>query len=107
MEKNSSDLEEMQTVEQRLNNMMLQKQSFQIEFSETQSALREIEDSEGDVFKIVGQMMVKTQREKLKNEMSNKEKIIDLKIKSIEKQENSLTERLENLRDKVLKSMKK
>lgn len=107
MEKNNDDFEEMQIIEQRLNNILLQKQSFQIEFSETQSALREIEGSEGDVFKVIGQLMVKTQKEKLKNELSNKEKILDLKIKSIEKQENSLMDKLEVLREKVLKSIKK
>ncbi len=97
----------MQVLEQRLNNVLLQKQSFQIEFSEIQSALREIQDSKGDVFKVVGQMMVKTDRQKLKEELSSKEKILDLRIKSVEKQENSLMDKLESLRENVLKSMKK
>lgn len=106
MEK-TDDLGEMQVLEQRLNNVLLQKQSFQIEFSEIQSALREIQDSKGDVFKVVGQMMVKTDRQKLKEELSSKEKILDLRIKSVEKQENSLMDKLESLRENVLKSMKK
>ena len=106
MDKKTSDLEEMQIVEQRLNSILMQKQSFQIEFSENQSALREIESSDGDVFKVIGQLMVKTDRKKLKDELSGKEKILDMRIKAIEKQESSLMEKLERLREGVLKSIR-
>ena len=106
MDKKTSDLEEMQIVEQRLNSILMQKQSFQIEFSENQSALREIEISDGDVFKVIGQLMVKTDRKKLKDELSGKEKILDMRIKAIEKQESSLMEKLERLREGVLKSIR-
>ncbi len=99
-------VEEMQILEQRLNNILLQKHSFQMEFSETQSALREIENSGDDVFKIVGQLMIKSDKTRIKEELSNKEKITDMRIKSLERQEESMMKELEGLREKVLKSMK-
>ena len=100
-------IEEMQILEQKLQNLFLQKQSFQMEFSETQASLKEIKDSKDDVFKIVGQLMIKADKLKLKEELSNKEKILDLRINTIEKQENSLMEELGKLREEVMKTIKK
>ena len=105
MEENK-DLEEMQMLEQQMNNLLMQKQSFQIEFTEIQAALKEVEGSSDEVYKIVGQLMIKTEKEKMKEELSNKEKILDLRIKSLEKQESSFMEKLKELREKVMKTMK-
>ena len=107
MDQDNKDIEEMQMLEQQLNNLLMQKQSFQIEFSETQAALKEIETSGDEIFKIVGQLMIRTEKEKMKEELSNKEKIIDLRIKSLEKQESSFMEKLGELREKLMKTMKK
>ena len=74
-----------------------------MELSETKESKKEIEKSKEDVFKIVGQLMIKTDRKKIKEELSNREKLLDLRIKSIEKQENSLAEKLDSLRKEVLK----
>ena len=107
MEYRNKSMEEMQILEQKLQNLFLQKQSFQIEFSETQSALKEIENSGDEIFKIVGQLMIKSEKSKVKEELSNKEKILDLRIKSLEKQEGSFMEELGKLREEVMKTMKK
>ena len=40
-------------------------------------------------------------------ELKDKEKLLDLRLKTIEKQENSLTNQLEKLRDEILKANKK
>ena len=100
-------LQEMQMLEQNLQNLLLQKQAFQMELSETQSALKEIEKSGEEVFKIIGQLMIKTDKAKINQELLNKEKVFNLRIKTIEKQEASLTEQLEKTREEVMKSMKK
>ena len=46
--------------------------------------------------------MVKSDKNKIKEELSNKEKLIELRVVSLEKQENSLGENLEKLRSEVL-----
>ena len=100
-------IQEMQFLEQNLQNLMFQKQAFQMELSETQSALEEVEKSNGEVFKVIGQMMIKTEKNKMNEDLSNKKKLMDLRVSAIEKQETSLNEKLEKLREEVLKSMKK
>ena len=100
-------IQEMQILEQRLQNSILQKQAFQIELSETDSALKEIEKAGDEIFKIIGQLMIKSEKSKIQEELLNKKKILELKIKSFEKQENSLGEQLDKIRDELTKSMKK
>ena len=41
------------------------------------------------------------------NELSNKEKILDLRMRSLDKQETRQTEQLEKLREEIMKTMKK
>jgi len=102
----NKQIQEMQFLEQNLQNLILQKQAFQMELSETKSALKEIESAGEDVFKIIGQLMIKTDKSKMKDELSNKEKILDLRTKSIEKQEKNLTEQLDKIREQIMKTKK-
>jgi prefoldin beta subunit len=99
-ENKQKKIQEIQILEQNLHNLLLQKQAFQMELSETQAAKKEIITSE-DVFKVIGQLMLRAEKEKVKEELSNKEKLLDLRIKSIEKQENSLAEKLDSLRKEI------
>ena len=89
-------IQEMQILEQNLQNLILQKQAFQMELSETQTAKREIEKSGEEIFKIVGQVMIKAEKEKVKDELSGKEKLLELRIKSIEKQEKIFEQKLQD-----------
>ncbi|HLC77533.1 MAG TPA: prefoldin subunit beta [Candidatus Nanoarchaeia archaeon] len=99
-------LQEMQIIEQSLNNVLMQKNVFQMELSETDSALTEIEKSSGEVFKVIGQLMIKTEKEKIKNDLSNKKKLIELRLKNLEKQEASLSDKLEDVRDDLMPDLK-
>ena len=105
--KNNNKLEEMQILEQNLQNLLYQKQAFQMELSETQASIKEIEESKEDVFKIVGQLMIKSDKKKVLDDLSSKEKLLELRIKSIEKQENSFLEKMESVKGEILEGNKK
>ena len=100
---NDDKIQQIQFMENNIQNLFMQKQAFQMELSESQSAIKEIENSEGEIFKIIGQLMIETDKQKTKEELSNKEKILELRIRTIEKQEGSLMEKLENLRKEATK----
>ena len=102
----NKQIQEMQFLEQNLHNLILQKQAFQMELSETQSALKQIKDSGQEVFKIIGQLMIKTDKPKIEKQLLDKEKILDLRTKAIEKQEKYMTEKLEEIREKIIKEKK-
>lgn len=99
-------IQEMQILEQKLQNSIFQKQAFQIELAETESALKEIEKSADEIFKIVGQLMIKSDKSKIEGELTDKKKVLELRIKSFEKQENFLSEQLDKLRNELTKSVK-
>ena len=108
MSKNSNqEIQELQILEHNLQNILMQKQAFQMELSETEAALKEIENSGEEVFKIIGQLMIKTEKEKVKKELKDKQKILEIRTKTLEKQENLFTEQLEKLREEIMKSVQK
>lgn len=102
-----SKLQEMQMLEQNLQQTLLQKQAFQMELSETQSALKEMESAGEEVYKIIGQLMLKTDKKKIKEDLENKDKLLSLRMKTLEKQEESLSSQTDKLREELLKQVKK
>jgi len=99
-------IQELQIIEQSLQAMIMQKQSLQMELSEISEALDELEEAKGDVYKIIGQIMVKSKKEDLKKDLGSRKDIIELKLRNFEKQEKSLKERLTKLRDEVMSELR-
>jgi len=73
---------------------------------EIDNALEELEKSKGNTYKIIGSIMVASEKESLKKDINSKKEILDLRIKSIEKQENQLREKASNLQSEVLQKIK-
>src|SRR3989344_7384559 len=94
-------IQELQIYEQNLQSLIMQKQAFQMELTETENALSEISKTKEDVFKIVGQIMIKSDKQEIKKDLEKKQEIISLRLKSIEKQENEFTKELEKIREEV------
>ena len=99
-------IQELQAYEQNLHGLLLQKQAFQMELSETENALSEISKSKEDIFKLIGNIMIKTSKEKTEKELDHKKELLSIRLKSIEKQENQLTKQLEELKEEVMKKIK-
>jgi len=106
--KSEQDLAQLQLAEQSLQNLLLQKQVFQLELIETNNALEELKKSkDGDVFKIVGSLMFKSNKVNLTKDLEKKRDILNLRVRAIEKQEEDIKNKLIRAREDVLKSMKK
>ena len=97
-------LQRMQFLEQNLQAVYMQKQTFQMELSETISAIGEVENSKDDVYKIIGQMMIKTDRNKMLDDLKEKEKLIKARMTSLDKQEESISKEVRTLRDELIAS---
>lgn len=103
---NNNKLQEMQQVEQTLQMLLQQKQQMEMEYSETQAALKELENSGDEVYKTIGQLLIKSDKTKIQEELKNKEKFLNTRRSSIENQEKSMTEKLNSLREEVMASQK-
>ena len=82
----------------------MQKQQFQLQQVEIESALKELEKV-NEAYKIVGNIMVLSEKNGLKTDLTSKKEIIELRIKTMEKQENQLREKATKLQDEVMKEM--
>jgi len=107
MESKDKKIQEIQILEQTLHNLSFQKQAFQLELSETIESLNSLESSGEEVFKIIGQLMIRTDKKKAQEELANKQKFLELRTKSLEKEEESLAKRVFSLREGLLLPSKK
>lgn len=99
-------INQLSMMEQNLQNFALQKQQFQAQLLEIESAEKELKDSE-EAFRIIGSIMVACDKEKLQKELAEKKEVINLRIESFEKQEAKLREKAEAMQKEVLEDMKK
>lgn len=99
-------IQELQAYEQNLHGLLMQKQAFQMELNETENALSEISKSKDDIFKLIGNIMIKTSKEETEKELNHKKELLSIRLKSIEKQETQLTKQLEELKEEVMKKIK-
>jgi prefoldin beta subunit len=102
MKDRDKKIQEMQILEQSVHQIIMQKQAFQMELSETQAALKELEKADDEVFKIIGQLMIKAKKSEIKDELLSKEKILKLRTENLSKQEETLSKKMEEIRDKIL-----
>jgi prefoldin beta subunit len=98
-----AQIQEIQMMEQNFEQLMQQKHLFNMEINETDLALKEVEKSEGDVFKLVGnQVIIKSSKDKLSADLKHKKDLLELRMKSIENQEKEFSEAMEELRLKIM-----
>ncbi|MDO8740620.1 MAG: prefoldin subunit beta [Candidatus Woesearchaeota archaeon] len=106
MEKKTQEkIQTLQLLEQNLQNFLMQKQQFQSQLVEIESALSELGKAK-EAYKIVGNIMVSSDKDALEKELKEKQETFEIRIRSIEKQENSIKDRAKKLQEEVLGEMK-
>ncbi len=98
-------ISQLQLMEQNAQQLMAQKQQFQAQLIEIESALKELKTTK-ESYKIIGNIMVKTGKEQLQKDLNSKKEMFELRIKTLEKQENKLKEKAKEIQSEVLKNMK-
>lgn len=104
--KTEEQIAQLQLVEQNLQSFLIQKQSFQTQLLETNNALKEMDSSKDKVYKIIGTVMVVTDKEALIKDLNEKKDLLNLRIKNIEKQEKELREKGSKIQEEVIKKLK-
>lgn len=105
-EATTRQIQELQILEQNLQNLSLQRQAFQVEENETENALNELKKTKDDVYRIIGQIMIKSDKTELEKDLKHKKEIIGLRVKSIEKQEGIIKEQISKLREDITSKLK-
>ena len=95
---------ELQTYQQQTQTVLIQKESLNIQNMEIDKALEELgKTTTTDVYKIVGPILIKSNKKDLEKELNEKKETIDLRLKSLKKQEDRLREKLKESQERFEK----
>jgi len=89
--------QELQMLEHNIQNLLLQKQATEIELAEIEASITELKNAGDEVFKIIGQLMLKSDKKKIEKELLEKQKINKNRLETLQNQEKIYLERLEKL----------
>ena len=107
MEKTTQDkITELNQIEQNLHQFLEQRQAFQTQLLEIESALKEIKQTEKS-YKIIGNIMVAAEKDDLEKELGSKKEMLSVRIKTIENQEKKIKEKAQKLQKEVMENMEK
>ncbi len=91
----------------QLLNISAQKQQMQLQSLTMKQALDELtKTKEKKVYKAVGNILIQAETTKVKKELQEKKESIDLRLKTIQKQEDSLINKLNKLKSQIESSQR-
>ncbi len=99
-------IQELSLLQQNLANISAQKQQFVSQLSEFDAALKALEKTDKS-YKIIGNIMVSSTKEDLKKDIAKKQEIVNIRIKSFEKQEEKLKEKAETMQKEIISEIEK
>ncbi|MCK4670641.1 MAG: prefoldin subunit beta [Nanoarchaeota archaeon] len=99
-------IQQLQMMEQSLTTLTAQKQQFQLQLAEIESALTEIKDKD-EAFKIVGNIMIKKNKADIEKDLKAKKEVADIRIKSLENQEKKIRDKVQTLQKEVMGELQK
>ncbi len=97
----------LQQLQQTLEIVVSEKQRIEAELVEINNAIEELGKTSEDsiVYKIVGRILIKTNKENLKNELMEKKEVMETRSKVLEKQEERTRAQLTTLQKDLQKSL--
>lgn len=100
----SPKIAQLQLLQQNLQNILMQKQQFQNQVIELDSALTELKTTE-KAYKIVGKIMLAAPKDQLIKELEQQKEVVEIRIKTLTQQEERLQHNFEELQQEVVKEM--
>lgn len=105
-EKAREDIIKFQQIQQQLQVMMMQKQNVQTQKSEIDNALAELSKlEEKEAYEVIGNIMVKKSKTDIEKALKEKQELLDLRISTIEKQQDKITKSATELQEKLSKQI--
>ncbi|MBU5557984.1 MAG: prefoldin subunit beta [Candidatus Aenigmatarchaeota archaeon] len=99
---------QLQTFQQQANALALQRESLTIQKIELERALEELKKASDkeDVFKAVGPVLIKSTKAALIKELTEKKDTADVRLKSVEKQDAKIHEKIKEIQEKLGEMLK-
>jgi len=98
-----NQLAQLQQIQQQAQALAAQKNQIEINLKETELALGELEnlDDNAVVYRAIGDLLIKTEREKTKNALIEKKDTLSLRTETISRQEERIQKRFQQLQEQL------
>jgi prefoldin beta subunit len=102
------ELARLQQLQQTLQAVVTQKQQLEIENSEADRALQELEKTtdEATVYKSVGSLLIKSDKQTLLKELKERKELLSTRITVLGRQEERTKERMKELQEKLQEKLR-
>jgi prefoldin beta subunit len=93
---------QIQTFQQQLQNTLIQKETLNLQKLEIEKALEELEKiDEKNVFKVVGPILVESDKKDVEKDLKEKLETINLRLKTLDKHEEKIKEKIKEKQEKL------
>jgi prefoldin beta subunit len=102
-----NQLAQLQQIQQQAQAIAVQKNQVEITLKETDLALEELEkiDSDAVVYRAVGDLLIRTERDKTKESLREKKDTLDLRMQTLARQEERAQKRFQQLQEQLKQAM--
>lgn len=99
-------LEQFQTLQQQLQTILIQKENIKLQQLETEKALDELMKSDAkEAYKIAGPIMIRKSSDEIKKDLEERVGDLGLRMKTMEKTEERIVNKLKEMEPKLKKLM--
>ncbi len=99
-------LMEYEGMEKQLEVLLIQKHQLQIQLNEVGHALEELKKADGEIYRSVGSIIIKTTKEVAQKDLNEKKELYDVKLSAFTKQEERLRSTVVDAQKKLQEKMK-
>jgi prefoldin beta subunit len=98
-----NQLAQLQQIQQQAQAIAVQKNQVEITLKETDLALEELEklDADAVVYRAIGDILIRTERDKTKGSLKEKKDTLDLRMQTLARQEERAQKRFQQLQEQL------
>ncbi len=98
-----NQLAQLQQIQQQAQAIAVQKNQVEISLKETDIALEELDkiDPDAVVYRAIGDLLIKTERDKTKESLKEKKDTLDLRLQTLARQEERAQKRFQQLQEQL------
>ncbi len=102
-----SKLIRLQELQEQLRLLTIRRQQLELQLREIEHTLEQVEklESNVEIYKTTGYIMFKVSKDRILEELKDRKETLELRIKVLRKQENSVRKQFEDLRKDISKSL--
>lgn len=97
----SKKIQELQVLEHSHQTFLMQKQTLQLELNEVLNAIEEVTKAKGEVYRVLGGIMVEVEKQKTLKDIEEKKRMLETRISAIEKQEEIIDGKINLIRKDI------